>query len=231
MLCFAGCGSVPAQPDVIVKDNTAKDDYISKIEAIVSDAAAGVKAVKEKLDKNSIEFKMLENQEIRLSGINPPSVVKLDEYRANIANNDTKATAKDKVEAEKVDEQTSELYATVAALDSQLTAEQLRSAEKDRLAERALKEQFRTSLQNYGLYLTIAGILVIAFLKNLFKSGIVMILGGVILVITAYFAEHPALIWIIGVTAALVAVEILFFGFKYIKEHLGRKNLRNTETQ
>jgi hypothetical protein len=223
---FAGCAAAPELPQpVVVKDNKVKDDYIDKLESVASDAAAGIKAVKETLIKDSISFKILENQEIRLSGIKPPSVVKLDEYRSNITNNDTKAAAKDKVEAEKVDEQTTELYGVVALLDSQLAEEQLRRAEADRVAERALKNEFRTSMQNYGLYLTLAGILVMAFLKSFFKSGVVMCLGGIVLTGIAYWMDSPEIKWIMGITAALVALEILWLSGRYGYKHFVKKDL------
>jgi hypothetical protein len=225
-LLLVACASDSHEPTIIVKDNAAKDVYIDKLEAIVSDAAAGVKAVKETINKQSSAYILLESQELRLSGIKPPSVVKVDEYRSIITNNDTKRAEADKVKASETDKETTELYATVLALDSQLAEEKAKREESDRIAERALKQEFRTSLQNYGMYLTIAGILVVAFLKNFFKSGIVMILGGVILVVTAYYAEHPAVIWILGGTAALVALEILWLGFKYIRDkHFGKKDL------
>ena len=226
---LAGCATVSQEPAVIVKENAVKDTYIDTLEAIVSDAAAGVKAVKETINKDEITYAVLENQELRLTGIKPPSVVKLDEYRAIISNKDTEGAEKDKTEASKVDQETTELYGTVAMLDSQLAEEKLRRAESDRVAERALKQEFRTTLQNYGLYITIAGILVMAFLKNFFKSGIVMCLGGIILVFTAYFAESPAVKIILGVTFALAAIELLWLTFKYGKEHFSRKNLQKLD--
>ena len=81
------------------------------VETAVSDAAAGVLAVQEKLPKEDIKSKVLEAQVIRLSGVKPASVAKLEEQRAIIANNDTKSASKDKAEAVKVDKETTELYA------------------------------------------------------------------------------------------------------------------------
>ena len=226
------CGCTPGvveTPPVVVKDNPAKDQYIDKVESVTADATAGLIAVRDTIDKASIAYAIINNQIIRLSGIKEPSVAKVEEYRRNISQNDTKATAKDKVEAEKVDEQTSELYATVAILDSQLAEEQLARAESDRVAERALKEQFRERLQKYGLYMTLGGILVMAFLKNFFKSGVIICGGGVVLTFVAYWIDSPAVGWIMGVTAALVAVQILAVFGKFVVEHWRRKNLLKQE--
>ena len=231
-LILCGCASGPdvKQEPIVIKENPIKDQYIDKVEAVTAEATAGLIAVRDTMDKAGIAYTIINNQIIRLSGIKEPSVAKVEEYRRNISQNDTKAAAKDKVEAEKVDEQTSELYATVAILDSQLAEEQLRRAEADRIAERALKEQFRERLQKYGLYMTLGGILVMAFLKNFFKSGVIMCGGGVVLTFVAYWIDSPAVGWIMGVTAALVAIQVLAVFGKFVVEHLRRKNLLKGET-
>lgn len=226
---LVGCVHDSQEPVIVVKENQAKDLYIDKVEAVVSDAAAGVKAVRETIEKGTASYILLESQELRLTGIKPPSVMKVDEYRAIISNKDTKRAEEDKTKASKVDEETTELYATVEALDSELANEKLRRAESDRIAERALKQEFRTSLQNYGLYTILGGIFVMAFLKNLFKSGVVMCLGGAVLCLLAYFAESPAVKWILGVTFALVALELLWLAYVKGKEHLGKKDLPKQE--
>jgi hypothetical protein len=223
LLFLAGCKtSEPVQP-VVIKENKVKDEYIDKVEDVVSDAASGVLAVKETLPKESIQYKVLDAQVTRLSGIKPPSVVKLTEYRATVANNDTKAAAKDKAKAVEVDQETTKLYSRVAVLDSQLADEKLRRAESDRVAERALKEKQLGDIQKLGMGIMLVGVILVAFVSPLRKSGAILIASGAVIIAGVLYWDSPFVKWVIYGSLALIAIEVVFICWKKGYEHFFRK--------
>lgn len=194
-------------PEVAVKPNGEKDSYIEKIEGVASDAAAGVLAVQEKLSKDDIKAQVLESQVIRLSGVKPPSVAKLEEQRAIVASNDAKAAAKDKAEAVKVDKETTELYAKVTALDKKLSEAKASEEKAIALSKQATKDKSIWYVTSLGVGLIAVGVLVTAFTPKK-VAGAIMVAGGMLCASSAWIFESEIYSWVLLGTGALVIVNV-----------------------
>jgi hypothetical protein len=205
LFAFTACTSKPAP--VVVTNNNEKDAYIDKVENIASDAAAGVIAVQEKLPKDDIKSKVLEAQVIRLSGVKPPSVAKLEEQRAVIANNDSKGAAKDKAEAVKVDKETTELYAKVATLDKKLSEAKASEEKAIALSKQATKEKSIWYVTSLGVGLIAVGVFVTAFTPKKI-AGAIVVAGGMLCASSAWIFESEIYSWVLLGTGALVIVNI-----------------------
>jgi hypothetical protein len=202
---LAGCQS--EKVIVPVSNNDAKDAYIDAIENVASEASAGVLAVQEKLPKGDIKTQVLESQFIRLSAVKPPSVAKLEEQRAIIANNDTKAAAKDKTEAVKVDKETSELYTKVATLDKKLSEAKAGEEKAIALSKQATKEKSIWYVTSLGVGLIAIGVLVAAFTPKKI-AGAIMVAGGMLCASSAWVFESEVYSWVLLGTGALVIVNV-----------------------
>lgn len=217
---MCGCASAP-KPEPVVKNNDQKDAYIDAIENIASDAAAGVLAVQEKLPDKDIKREVLEAQFIRLSGVKPPSVAKLEEQRAIISNNDTKAAAKDKTEAVKVDKETSELYTKVAALDKKLSEAKAGEEKAIALAKQATKDKSIWYVTSLGVGLIAVGVLVSAFTPKKI-AGAIMVAGGFLCASSAWVFESEVYSWVLLGTGALIIVNvgaaITFATWRFVRE-------------
>ncbi len=163
LLC--GCSifsqKAPEAP-VIISNNEKKDEFIQKVEAVVSESASALSAVSPSLPVG-IPREIVEGQVTRLSGISKPSVEKVKEYERIIRENDKKAVEKDKAEAAKVERETDTLWALVEEQNVQIEIEkQLREkAEQEAIEERKTKIAFQAS--SASLALLVFGILVTAF--------------------------------------------------------------------
>jgi hypothetical protein len=219
LLALTACKSKPVE--VIVDNNKAKDDYIDYVENVASEASAGVLAVQEKLPANDIKSKVLESQFIRLSGIKPPSVVKLEEQRTIVANNDTKAAAKDKTEAVKVDKETSELNSKIAALDKKLSEAKAGEEKAIALSVQATKEKSIWYVTSLGVGLIAIGILVAAFTPKK-VAGAIVVAGGMLCASSAWVFESEVYSWVLLGTGALVIVNIgaaiTFSIWRYVRD-------------
>lgn len=205
LFAFTACSS--KQQPIIISNNNLKDDYIDYVENVASDAAAGVLAVQEKLQKGDIKADVLESQFIRLSGIKPPSVAKLEEQRAIIANNDTKGASKDKTEASKVDKETTELYAKVAALDKKLSDAKTAEEKAIALSKQATKEKSIWYVTALGCGLIAVGVLVSAFTPKK-VAGAIVIAGGMLCASSAWIFDSEVYSWVLLGTIALVVVNL-----------------------
>ena len=205
LFAFTACSSTP-EP-VIVNNNNEKDSYIDKVETVASDAAAGVLAVQEKLPRDDIKSKVLESQFIRLSGIKPPSVAKLEEQRSIIANNDTKKASEDKSEAIKVDKETTELYSKVAALDKKLSEAKASEEKAIALSKQATKNESIWHITALGCGLIAIGVLVAAFTPKKI-AGAIMVAGGMLCASSAWVFESEVYSWVLLGTGALVIVNV-----------------------
>lgn len=226
-LILSGCASVKEPAPVVIKENKEKDTYIEKVENIVSDAASGVLAVSEVMDKSSIQFKVLESQAVRLGGIKPASVVKLNEYRATIANNDTKAAAKDKAVAVKVDEETSLLWAEVAILDSELAEAKARKLEAEASAARAIKDNVINRITMLGMGLIICGVVTIAFTPKKL-AGLVVVGSGIACASSAWIFDNPIYQYILLGLAVFVAIDLIYLIWKFT---FGKKTCNEAENE
>jgi hypothetical protein len=208
LLIVAGCATVK-EPTIVIKDNKEKDIYIDKIESIASDAGAGVVAVLEVTPKGTASYEVLNAQAVRLGGIKPPTVAKLAEIRAIIAKNDVKAAIKNKVEAEKVNDETLLLWEQVELLDSELAVE--KAAKELALQEqaRAVKDKILYSITMVGMAIFTAGVIVIAFTPKK-VSGAVLIVAGLGAGSTAWIFDSHWFNWIVGFGVGFVVVDLLF---------------------
>lgn len=199
------CGCVTTENPVISNEtkNKEKDQYIDKIEAVVSDSASALVAVAPRLDKGSVK-EVVESQVVRLSGIAKPTVKKTDEYRQMLDKNDSKAIQKDKESASKVDKETDELWAMVVVRDIQLEAAEVR-------ADGEFKQKILWQYSTYGLAVFIAGLLALAFTPFKKSAGIVMA-GGMLAMASAWIFESTWFTWIvavaIGVSVLGIAISI-----------------------
>jgi hypothetical protein len=209
-LALCGCQTVSSWfkgEENLPPQNDAKDAYIEKLEGVASDSAAGVLAVSEKLPPDDIKTKVLEAQVVRLSGVKEPSVAKLDEHRRTIANNDSKAAAKDKAEAVKVDKETSELYTKVAALDKKLSDAKAAEEKAVALAKQATKDKSIWYVTSLGVGLIAVGVLVAAFTPKKI-AGAIMVAGGMLCASSAWVFESEIYSWVLLGTGALVIVNV-----------------------
>ncbi len=229
LFAFTACSSVPwVKPKevVVVDNNKAKDEYIEYIENVASEASAGVLAVQEKLSNEDIKAQVLESQFIRLSGIKPPSVAKLEEQRAIVANNDTKGAAKDKAEAVKVDKETTELNAKITALNNQLSQAKASEEKAVVLAKQATKEKSIWYVTALGCGLIAIGVLVAAFTPKKI-AGAIMVAGGFLCASSAWLFESEVYSWVLLGTGALVIVNVgaaaTFAIWRFVREKFFRR--------
>jgi len=204
VLALCGCQT---ETEYVPLVNEVKDTYIDKVESVVSDAAAGVIAVAEQLDKNDIKTQVLEAQIVRLSGIKEPTVAKLEEHRRTIANNDTESASKDKTEAIKVDKETTELYAKVTSLDKKLSEAKASEEKAIALHQQATKDKSIWYVTALGCGMLAIGVFVTAFTPKKIAGGIV-VAGGMLCASSAWIFESEIYSWVLLGTGALVIVNI-----------------------
>lgn len=221
---LAGCQN--EKVIVPVSNNDAKDAYIEVIENVASEASAGVLAVQESLPKDDIKTQVLESQFIRLSGIKPPSVAKLEEQRAIIANNDTKAATKDKAEAVKIEKIATELNAKIASLDKQLSEAKASEEKAIALSVQATKDKSIWYVTSLGVGLIAVGVLVAAFTPKKI-AGAIMVAGGFLCASSAWVFESEIYSWVLLGTGALVIVNVgaaaTFAVWRFVRDKFFRR--------
>lgn len=228
-MILSGCASGP-EPVVVIKDNKEKDLYIDKLEATVSDAGAGITAVLEVTPRPSIEYSILEAENVRLGGIKPPTVAKLAEKRLIIKNNDVKAVAKDKVEAEKVDKETSILYSRVVALDSKLAEANLAKELAVEAENRAVKGEHLYMITCVGIAMFAIGGFIVAFTTKKVSGGIVAIFGALATSVSWVF-DTKWFGWIAGLGFGIIVGHIVIFVSKKTFDYLRAKRTGQGENE
>ena len=108
-----GCSTPPPPPVVKVVDNPDKDKYITRIEHEASEASAALKVAKDGVTPP--HSKLVDLTIVRLDGIKPPSQKQVDAFKATLGSTKELKKAEDK--ANKVDEETSELYTLIEMQD------------------------------------------------------------------------------------------------------------------
>jgi len=199
---FCGCSTAPKPlpPPPVETQNKEKDQYITKVESIVSDSASALTAVVPVLDKGTVR-EVVEAQVTRLSGISKPSVAKVEEFTRIIKQNDTKAVQKDKDEASKVDAETSALYAMVEQKDWEIQEAHAR-------ADGEFKQKVLWQFSTAGLGLFVAGVLVVAF--SPFKTkGITLMGGGALAMASLWIFDSQWFTWIAGGSVGMVCLSLL----------------------
>lgn len=227
LLSIVGCATAP-EPTIIVRDNKEKDAYINKVEQVISDAGAGLQAVLEVTPKDSIQYAVLEAQAVRLGGIKPPAVAKLAEQRAIIGNKDVKSAEVDKVNAQKVDEETSRLWERVESLDSELA---IANAAKELAIEekaRAIKDRILYMVTCVGLFIATIGIMIVAFTTKKI-GGTILIVSGGLAVSCAWIFDSEWFHWIAGIGVGLIVGDLLFIMVKKTIDFLRTKKTGQNE--
>ena len=203
-LFLTGCFSTskPTQSIETVEPlNREKDNYITKVEAVVSDSASALTAVVPTLDKGNARG-LVEAQVTRLSGISKPSVQKVEEYARMIKQNDTKAVDKDKVEASKVESEIDALNALVEERDLELIEVHAR-------ADAEFKQKILWEYSTYGIGLFAIGVLTVAF-TPFKKSGGIVVAGGMLAMASAWIFDSSWFLWIVGSVIAVTAFSIVY---------------------
>jgi len=201
LLC--GCVSTPSiqpiTPAPVETQNKEKDNYITKVESIVSDSASALTAVVPVLDKGTVR-EVVEAQVTRLSGVSKPSVAKVEEFTRIIKQNDTKAVQKDKEEASKVDAETTALYQMVEQKDFEIQEAHAR-------ADAEFKQKVLWQFSTVGLGLFTIGLLALAFTPFKKSAGTVMA-GGMLAMSSAWIFDSAWFTWIVGVSIVVSVIGI-----------------------
>lgn len=201
-LLLLGCSTAPKHtpPAPVETKNQEKDKYIDKVESIVSDSASALTAVVPSLNKGTVR-EVVEAQVTRLSGIAKPTVVKTDEYKRVIAQNDTKAVQKDKEAAAKVDKETDDLWAMVQMRDIELE-------EANTRADAEFKQKILWQFSTAGLGLFVVGVLVTAF-TPFKKSGAIVMGGGALAMASLWIFDSQWFTYIAGGSIGIVVLCLL----------------------
>lgn len=204
---FCGCSTAPKPlPTISVEpQNKEKDQYIQKVESVVSDSASALTAVVPVLDKGTVR-EVVEAQVTRLSGIAKPSVAKVEEFTRIIKQNDTKAVQQDKKEASKVDAETSALYAMVELKDFEIQEAHAR-------ADGEFKQKVLWQFSTAGLGLFTAGLLALAFTPFKKSAGIVMA-GGMLAMASAWIFDSTWFTWVVAVSIGVSVIGIAIAIYK-----------------
>ena len=204
---LCGCSSTPKPlpPAPVETKNQEKDNYIARVEDIVSDSASALTAVVPSLDKGNVRG-LVEAQVTRLSGVSKPSVAKVEEYTRIIKQNDSKAVEKDKKDASKVEDETTALYAMVEQKDYEL-------AEAHSRADAEFKQKVLWQFSTAGLGLFVTGLLEVAF-TPFKKSGAIVMGGGALAMASLWIFDSQWFAWIAGLSVGFVALAGLVLLFK-----------------
>jgi hypothetical protein len=209
-LLLCGCSlfkkeTAPALPPVT---NEQKDNYIKKVEQVVSDSASAIIAVSPSLPQG-VPRKLLDNTAERLSGVSKPSVERTKEYERMVRENDSKGAKKDEEEAKKVEQVSADLKRRAEEAESQLALQELMTAAADEEAQREIKNKQLWQYSTAGLGLFVAGVLAVAF-TPFKKNGAVLMLGGIIGMSVAWVFDSAWFPWVVGTAVSLSALSGLF---------------------
>lgn len=212
-LLLCGCSSAPKPlPTISVEpQNKEKDQYIQKVESVVSDSASALTAVVPVLDKGTVR-EVVEAQVTRLSGVSKPSVAKVEEFTRIIKQNDSKAVQKDKKEASKVEAETDALYALVEQKDWEVMEAHAR-------ADAEFKQKILWQFSTAGLGLFVAGLLVVAF-TPFKKNGAVVMAGGALAMASLWVFDSQWFTWIIGGSLGIVTLCTTFVIIKNLTSRI-----------
>ena len=215
-LLLVGCSTAPKPTPLPIEPQTKeKDQYITKVESVVSDSASALTAVVPVLDKGTVR-EVVEAQVTRLSGIAKPSVAKVEEFTRIIKQNDTKAVEQDKKEASKVDEETTALYAMVEQKDFEI-------AEAHARADGEFKQKVLWQFSTAGLGLFIVGVLVVAF-TPLKKSGAIVMGGGSLAMASLWLFDSK---WFTYIAATSVGIVVFSLVIMLVKNLFPKRPIDN----
>lgn len=205
LLCGCSSSPKPLPPAPVETKNPKKDEYITRVEDIVSDSASALTAVVPNLDKGNVRG-LVEAQVTRLSGVAKPSVAKVEEYTRIIKQNDSKAVEQDKKDASKVDAETTALYQMVEQKDYEL-------AEAHTRADAEFKQKILWQYSTYGSIAFFIGLVAMALTPFKKSAGIVMA-GGMLAMASAWIFDSTWFTWIVGVSIGVSVIGIAIAIYK-----------------
>ncbi len=200
LLCGCSTAPKPLPPAPVETQNKEKDQYIAKVESVVSDSASALTAVVPVLDKGTVR-EVIEAQVTRLSGVSKPSVAKVEEFTRIIKQNDSKAVQKDKKEASKVEAETDALWLMVEEKDYELM-------EANTRADAEFKQKVLWQFSTAGLGLFVTGLLVVAF-TPFKKNGAIVMGGGALAMASLWIFDSQWFTWIAGGSVGIVCLSLL----------------------
>lgn len=203
---LVGCASAPAPKPVIITNNE-KDIYIKKVEEVVSESASALTAVAPSLP-TGVGRELVEGQVIRLSGISKPSVVRVEEFKRIIREQDNTAVKKDKEEASKVDADTDKIWAIVEEQEGAIAIAKAEAQNAEKEKQRAIKDKILWLFSCIGGAIFTAGVLLLAFTPRK-TSGVVLMLAGGLAIGSAWIFDSPWFPWIAGAGVGFAVLDIL----------------------
>lgn len=209
---LVGCKTEELQ-NVIPLKNEEKDQYIEKVESIVSDSASALTAIAGSLDKGDARD-LLQGQVVRLSGVSKPSVAKVEEYSRMLAQNDSKAIQRDRDEAEKIDAETDALYALVLDKDKKIEEANSKAEIADRRADKEFKQKILWALSCLGMAVSTGGLMVIAFTPWKIR-GLILVAGGGLAVASVWILNSEWFKYILISLAVILVLDVLYMLFKH----------------
>lgn len=208
---LAGCSvftKTETPKPVIPVTNEKKDQYIQKVEQVVSDSASALTAVSPTLPQG-VSRTLIDNQTERLSGIAKPSVERVREYERIIKENDSKAAKKDSDSAKKSEVEVAEHKRRADEAESALVIQELIAEQAETERVNALKDKTLWQYSMVGLGLFVSGILALAF-TPFKKNAIVLVLGGAVGMSVTWVFESEWFPWIVGSAISLCVLSALY---------------------
>lgn len=224
-ILLVGC-STTEPPAPVILTNKDKDNYIEKVEQIVSDANSAITAVTYTLD-DGIRKQILQGQITRLSGIREPSVERVESYRRMVETNDTKAVKEDQEKALKVESETNQLWAMVEEKEGELAIANALAENSEKERQREMKDKILWMVSCIGMAIVTAGLLVVA-LTPLKSRGLILVAGGGVATSFAWIVDTQWFSWIIGFGIGFLMMDGLYLLIRYtINRH--RQRVQNKE--
>jgi hypothetical protein len=209
---LVGC-STTEQPKPVILTNKDKDNYIEKVEQIVSDANSALSAVAPTLD-DGIRRQIIEGQITRLSGIREPSVERVESYRRMVTTNDTKAVKEDQEKALKVESETNKLWAIVEEQESAIAIAEALAENSEKERQREMKDKILWMVSCIGMAIVTAGLLAVAFTP--FKSrGLILVAGGALATSFAWIVDTNWFAWMMGLGIGFAIADGLYILVRY----------------
>jgi hypothetical protein len=217
LLCGCSTAPKPLPPVPVETKNPKKDEYITRVEDIVSDSASALTAVIPNLDKGNVRG-LVEAQVTRLSGVAKPSVAKVEEYTRIIKQNDSKAVEQDKKDASKVDAETTALYQMVEQKDYEL-------AEAHTRADAEFKQKVLWQYSTYGSIAFFIGLVAMALTPFKKSAGIIMA-GGMLAMASAWIFDSTWFTWIVGVSigVSVIGIAVAIYKTRNVESKAETKN-------
>jgi len=204
---LVGCATTePTKPIIIT--NKDKDNYIEKVEQIVSDANSAISAVASTLDAG-VRREILQGQVTRLSGVREPSVERVESFRRMVETNDTKAVKEDQEKALKVESETNRLWAIVEEQETEIAIAHAMAENSENERQREMKDKILWMVSCVGMAIMTAGLLAVAFTP--FKTrGLVLVAGGTLATCLAWIVDTRWFAWVVGVGIAIAMLDGLY---------------------